>query len=101
MSSPRGGRRAGDAKPSDAKPAAPPDPAQQARDICYRLLTARARTRSELEQALRRKGIPDDVAETVLGKFDRAGLIDDESFAEMRVHSRHTYAGLGRRALGA
>jgi len=32
---------------------------------------------------------------------DRAGLIDDASFAEMWVHSRHAYGGLGRRALDA
>ena len=35
----------------------------------------------------------------MLGKFDRAGLIDDAQFAEMWVRSRHTYNGLGRRAL--
>ncbi|WP_242613421.1 regulatory protein RecX [Herbihabitans rhizosphaerae] len=69
--------------------------------MCYRLLTVRARTRLELEQALRSKGIPDDVAESTLGKFDRAGLIDDASFAETWVRSRHEYQGLGRRALKA
>ncbi|MGQ0838670.1 regulatory protein RecX [Actinokineospora sp.] len=75
------------------------DPAATARDICYRLLAARARTRQELEQALRRKEIPDDVAHAVLGKFDAAGLIDDEAFAETWVRSRHAHQGLGRRAL--
>ncbi|WP_307860572.1 regulatory protein RecX [Actinokineospora baliensis] len=73
--------------------------AAKARDICYRLLAARDRTRVELAQALRRKEIPDDVAEVVLGKFDRAGLINDAAFAESWVRSRHTHRGLGRRAL--
>ena len=48
-------------------------------DICYALLTARARSRQELHDALLRKGISAGVAEVVLGKFDRGGashLID-------------------------
>ncbi|WP_253884982.1 regulatory protein RecX [Actinokineospora diospyrosa] len=73
--------------------------AAKARDICYRLLAARDRTRVELAQALRRKEIPDDIAEVVLGKFDKAGLINDAAFAESWVRSRHTHRGLGRRAL--
>ncbi|MFC7613813.1 regulatory protein RecX [Actinokineospora soli] len=59
----------------------------------------RAHTRVELAQALKRREIPDDVAETVLGKFDAAGLIDDAAFAAMWVRSRHENQGLGRRAL--
>jgi len=72
---------------------------RKARDICYALLGARARSRQELYDALLRKEISAGVAEIVLGKFDRAGLIDDAQFAEMWVRSRHTYNGLGRRAL--
>nr|WP_033401263.1 regulatory protein RecX [Actinokineospora enzanensis] len=67
--------------------------------MCYRLLTVRDRTRLELAQALRRKEIPDDVAEVVLDKFAAAGLINDAAFAESWVRSRHTHRGLGRRAL--
>ncbi|XGP78481.1 regulatory protein RecX [Actinokineospora auranticolor] len=63
------------------------------------MLAARDRTRLELAQALRRKEIPDDVAETVLDKFAAAGLIDDAAFAETWVRSRHAHRGLGRRAL--
>ncbi|MCP2302566.1 regulatory protein RecX [Actinokineospora globicatena] len=73
--------------------------AAKARDICYRQLAARDRTRLELAQVLRRKEIPDDIAEVVLGKFDAAGLINDAAFAESWVRSRHTHRGLGRRAL--
>lgn len=50
---------------------------------------------------MRRKDIPDDVAEQVLGRFTDVGLIDDEAFAQMWVQSRHTGRGLGRRALAA
>ncbi|GLW91535.1 hypothetical protein Aglo03_23510 [Actinokineospora globicatena] len=73
--------------------------AAKARDICYRQLAARDRTRLELAQVLRRKEIPDDIAEVVLGKFDAAGLINDAAFAESWVRSRHAHRGLGRRAL--
>ncbi|MEJ3657611.1 recombination regulator RecX [Actinomycetes bacterium KLBMP 9759] len=75
------------------------DPVAVAKEICLRLLTDRARTRLELEQALRRKGVPDEAATTVLERFDEVGLIDDASFAEQWVRSRHNYRGLARRAI--
>lgn len=75
------------------------DPVATARGICLRLLTDRARTRLELAQALRRKGVPDEAAHTVLERFDEVGLIDDAAFAEQWVRSRHAYRGLGRRAI--
>ncbi len=77
----------------------PDDPAATARDVCYRLLAGRDRTRTELEQALRRKEIPDEVIESVLAKFDKAGLIDDEAFAATWVRTRHANQGLGKRAI--
>ncbi|TWP44479.1 regulatory protein RecX [Lentzea tibetensis] len=79
--------------------AGPEDEARRAKDICYSLLTARPRTRLELRNALLRKEISEAVADEVLGKFSRAGLIDDAAFAEIWVRSRHEHQGLGRRAL--
>jgi regulatory protein len=84
-----------------AKPRREPDSSEQlARDTVYRLLAARARSRSELRQALLRKEIDEDVADGVLQKFVDAGLVDDASFAEEWVHSRQRSQGLGRKALG-
>ena len=77
------------------------EPAQRAKDICLRLLSARPRTRAELREALLRKGIEEDVADQVLGRLDEVGLVDDAAFAELWVRSRHTYHGLGRRALAS
>lgn len=77
------------------------DPEQRAKDICLRLLQFRARTRTELQQALSRKGIEDGVIERVLARLNEVGLIDDKSLAEVWVRSRHTYEGLGRHALTA
>lgn len=75
------------------------DPVAVAREVCLRLLTDRARTRQELATALRRKGVPDDAAHTVLERFDEVGLIDDAAFAGQWVRSRHNHRGLARRAI--
>jgi regulatory protein len=91
---PRGRREHG---PEELDPDA--DPVAVAREVCLRLLTDRARTRQELAQALRRKGVPDEVAHAVLERFDEVGLIDDAAFAGQWVRSRHTHRGLGRRAI--
>jgi regulatory protein len=52
-----------------------------AREIALRQLTVRARTRVELARALARKGVPEDVATTVLDRLTEVGLIDDAVFA--------------------
>ncbi|GEL18509.1 recombination regulator RecX [Pseudonocardia asaccharolytica] len=102
---PRQSRRAAepirDADPHRAagEPAADADPEAVARSICLRLLTDRARTRQELAQALRKRGVPDDAANAVLERFSEVGLIDDAAFAEQWVRSRHSFRGLGRRAI--
>ncbi|WP_308112768.1 regulatory protein RecX [Pseudonocardia oceani] len=75
------------------------DPLVAAREICLRLLTDRARTRHELAQALKQRGVPDEASESVLSRFDEVGLIDDAAFAGQYVRSRHTYRGLSRRAI--
>jgi len=72
-----------------------------ARQICLRMLTAAPRTHAQLAAALRQRGIPDDVAEAVLGRFAEVRLIDDAAFAEAWVESRHHGRGLARRALAA
>jgi regulatory protein len=80
---------------------APADPESVARLICLRMLTAAPRTRAQLADALKRRGVPDDAAEAVLSRFTDVGLIDDATFAASWVESRHYGRGLGRRALAA
>ena len=77
------------------------DPEERARQACLGLLTLAPRTRAQLADALRKRGIPDDVAESVLGRFTSAGLIDDAAFARAWVESRHHGRGLSGRALTA
>jgi regulatory protein len=74
---------------------------EQARALCLRLLTARARTRAELAAQLTKRGYPDDVSAEVLDRLADVGLIDDEDFAEQWVRSRREHAGKGKRALAA
>nr|WP_168496294.1 recombination regulator RecX [Streptomyces sp. RLB1-33]QIY73890.1 recombination regulator RecX [Streptomyces sp. RLB1-33] len=113
---PRGGRgrrrRGGFGEPSDdpqdggtpsssrAEEGEPPgDPAERARAICLGLLTGTPRTRKQLADALRKREIPDDVADEVLSRFEEVGLINDGAFADAWVESRHHGRGLARRAL--
>ncbi len=66
-----------------------------------RLLTARARTRSELAEQLIKRGYPDDVSARVLDRLAQVGLVDDRDFAEQWVRSRRVNAGKGKRALAS
>jgi regulatory protein len=72
-----------------------------ARQICLRMLTAAPRTRAQLAEALRRRGIPEETAEAVLRRFGEVKLIDDAAFAAAWVESRHHGRGLSGRALAS
>lgn len=78
------------------------DPLDQhavARSICLRLLTGRARSRSELAAALAKRAVTSEVASAVLDRFVELGLVDDEAFAHAWVQSRQSGRGLAGRAL--
>ena len=77
----------------------PGDPETVAKAICLRLLTTAARPRAVLAVALRKRGIPADVAETVLDRFVDVGLIDDEAYAQAYVATKQRDRGLGTTAL--
>jgi regulatory protein len=78
----------------------PADPEQVARTIVLRQLSAAPRSRAELEQALRKRGVPEEVAASVLDRFTELGYVDDAAYAAMLVRARHGERGLARRALG-
>ncbi len=91
------GRRRRDAGAGDGDPEA--DPLAVARAICLRLLTDRARSRHELEEALRRRAVPEEAVRATVARLREVGLINDGEFAEQWVRSRHVHKGLGRHAL--
>ena len=84
-----------EAEPSEEKG----DPVARAKGICLRLLTGSAKTRKQLADAMRKREVPDEIAEEVLSRFEEVGLIDDAAFADAWVESRHRGRGLARRAL--
>ena len=89
-----------DARPADEDPLGPePDHESVARKILLDQLTGQARSRSELATRLRKKDVPDAIANRLLDRFEEVGLIDDEAFARMWIASRQPGKGLARRAL--
>jgi len=77
------------------------DPVGVARAVVLRQLTGSARTRAELERALRKRDVPDDAARQVLDRFEELGYVDDASLAASWAKARVADRGLGRRALAA
>jgi len=75
------------------------DATSGARTICLKLLTVRSRTRQELAEALRSRGIADDGADEVLARFADVGLIDDAAFAENFARARLADRGLAGREI--
>lgn len=72
---------------------------QTARNIVLRQLAAAPKSRHQLAEKLRSRGIAESVVEEVLDRFEEVELINDASFAESWVRSRHRSKGLARRAL--
>lgn len=64
-----------------------------------RLLRRRLRTRREVADALRRRGLDERTTMSVLGELQRAGWIDDARFARLWVRDRLTLRPSGRRRL--
>lgn len=83
----------------DDEPDPPADPDSVAHTICLRLLTVRARSRTELARALATRHVPEDAANRVLTRLTEVGLIDDQAFARSFVESRHHDRGLAAREL--
>lgn len=102
-------RRGAPADPGAAEPTGGPadqprreqprDESELAREICLRQLAIRPRTRSELDGALRKRGIREEAIAEVLDRYGEVGIIDDAAFARAWVTSRHRGKGLAGRAL--
>ena len=70
-----------------------------ARTIALRTLTARARTRHELEQSLHAKNVPQAAIDAVLERLEEVGVVNDASFAVDWVTSSQRRRHLSRRVL--
>ena len=76
-----------------------PDPYDVARQIVLRQLALAPKSRKQLEDKLRQRNCPDDVAQAVLDRMAAVGLVDDEAYAGMLVRSQQAGRGLAKRAL--
>lgn len=83
----------------ETRPKLPPE--ERAREACFAALERRMRSRYELLVILRRKRIPEEVAEQVLDRLTEVGLIDDTEFARVFVASRQRSRPRGPRGLAA
>lgn len=75
------------------------DPVELARSIGLNLLAVAPKSRAQLADAMRARGVPTDAAEEVLDRFTEVGLIDDVAFAGAWVTSRQSARGLAPRVL--
>ncbi len=94
-----GSPRGAGSDPRSPGAGSPADQTALAKAICLRLLAVTPRPRAGLAQALRRKEIPDDIAESVLDRLTEVGLIDDVAYAQSFVRTKQRDRALGRAAL--
>ncbi|ASK67215.1 hypothetical protein CFK39_13255 [Brachybacterium avium] len=88
-------------------PRAAPDPERAAREkavvhecrYLMRLLASRRRSFGEMQERLRQREVPGAIAHEAMARIDRAGLVDDETFAREWVQQRRELRSLGDEAL--
>lgn len=72
-----------------------------AREAVYRLLGVRDRSVGELRSALRKRNVPEAIAESTIQAFVKAGLVNDARFAQLFVRARFGEKAISRRSLAA
>lgn len=72
----------------------------RARNIAYRFLTYRPRSRAEIETKLRDKEFKNTIIDAVLTDLARLGYVNDLQFAREWTRSRIRFQGFGRRRIG-
>jgi len=66
---------------------------QRAKNVLLFQLSRSMKTRYQLANILKKREIPDEIAELVLDRFTEAQLIDDAAFARAFVNSRLAISG--------
>lgn len=62
-------------------------------------LSYRPRSRAEIDTYLQKRGMSEGQIEVIIGRLERAGLLDDKAFAEFWVENRERFRPRGLRAL--
>lgn len=72
---------------------------EAAREVALRQLDSRSRSKGELRRVIEGRGFAPEIADEVLDRLERVGLIDDEAFARAIVSDRFRGSGKSGRAL--
>jgi regulatory protein len=72
---------------------------ETAYDRTLNYLSYRPRSRAEVQRYLQKRDLPDAQIEAVAARLERAGLLDDEAFAQYWVENRERHRPKGLRAL--
>ncbi|MDO4258701.1 MAG: regulatory protein RecX [Actinomycetaceae bacterium] len=72
---------------------------EAAREVALRQLDARSRSRAQLHTAITSRGFSSDIADEVLERLARVGLVDDAAYAGALVRDRFRGSGKVGRAL--
>jgi regulatory protein len=74
---------------------------RKALDASFNLLSYRGRSRREIEDRLKRKGVSPEVTGETVRRLTELGLLDDLKFAEAFARDRLEYARKGKRVISA
>jgi len=75
------------------------DAQEQAYDYALRFLASRPRSEAEVRRRLRARQAEAETVEAVIARLRRAGLVDDETFANYWVENRMTFRPKSKRVL--
>jgi regulatory protein len=75
------------------------DEVERAYERTLNFLSYRPRSEAEVRRNLRKKNVEEEVAEVVVGRLMRAGLLNDREFARYWVENRLQFKPRGERAL--
>lgn len=84
---------------SEARLLSPERLERRARNVLLYQLNKSIKSRFQLAQILANREIPEEIAEPLLTRFEEAGLINDENFANAVVSSRQNTRGLSKSAI--
>ena len=71
----------------------------RAKNVAYRYLTYRPRSRAEIEEKLREKEFDETVISAVLAGLERLGYVNDREFSRQWAAARIRLRGFGRRRI--
>lgn len=72
---------------------------EKARGLLLARLTRGPRSKVQLARMLAEKGVPEEIAEPLLNRFEDVGLIDDAAYAAAFTRDRRASRGLAKPAL--